>query len=117
MTRVRRLPAYLLSVLFVLMGSGALTFTHNLTHLPAVAAAAQECDASQPQPSKPAPTPFEHERDCHLHLMLASPLLDQAGGSAIVWQHASQWALQPTQGEPADSSIPARVDCRGPPSC
>ena len=118
MPRVGRFPGYLLSVLFVLLSTGALKFLHNLAHVqsPAIAAA-QVCSAAQGGPSEPAPLTLENERDCLLHLMLGAPLLSQAGESAIVWEHASQWVLPPAQSEPPEGRIPARVDCRGPPSC
>ena len=110
---MHRLATYLLGVCFVLLGTGVFKHLHNLCHtqvLPAVA------DLHQQSP-QPARAPLENDRDCPLHLMLAAPLLDQAGSVAIVWDVAGGWAPPVVQGEPANSRQPVRVDCRGPPSC
>ena len=114
---VHRLAAYLLSACFVFVGTGALKHLHNLSHVQPQAVAAAEQQSPAPQPQQTPPVPIQHERDCLLHLMLGAPLLDQAGSTAIVREGAAEWAPPMTQGEPADSRLPSRVDCRGPPLC
>ena len=107
---MRRLIALILACWFVLLGTGAVQYVHQLQHI----REAGTCDRSSPwrdhQPGK------HHDSDCQLCLQLHQPLL------AGEWPAALSSAIAvvgwvTSVPDAAFTSLPLlQIVCRGPPS-
>jgi hypothetical protein len=109
---VRALTATLLALCFAALSSGALEHLHNAAH-------ARE-DAAMPArggPDSPTPAPPHNDSNCPTHAQLHLPLL--AAGWVPLLICLGLFVAFLTLLAPAlpAGHAPARLDCRGPPSC
>lgn len=113
MPHVRRLPAILLLVAFVALGSGLLEDLHLRTHLRERAAATVKVVSSSADPSATEPADDGACELCaHLHLPQFS------GGWVPVFVCLGLFVAFLTQLAPrlAPQRVAVRLDCRGPPA-
>jgi hypothetical protein len=111
---VRRLTAISLLLCFIALGTGSISYVHDLQHAHDDAAIAERAKTDG-QPAPPAP---RHDAsNCAIHAVLQSPLMNVAWVPLLVC--VGLWVL-------FLSELPVLViahrfalqlDCRGPPAC
>ena len=107
---VYRLAAIALLVSVVGLASGGLEYAHNLTH----AAEDQACGGGGDGPD--GGHSHHDATDCLLHAHLHAPLASAAPAPPPLFQGLADLALPPQVVPRVSSRVPARLDCRGPPS-
>ena len=109
----RRLPATLLLICYVMLGTGALARLHDLEHQREDAAELAEAQAAG-LPVNPAPQ--HDENNCPVHAQLHLPSLPVAWMPLLI--SLGLFVAFLTLLAPALAPQPnfARIDCRGPPA-
>lgn len=106
---MRRAAVAVLVLAFLTLGSGALEYVHNLSHLHQHAEAAGHHDD--------APADDQHDAtNCFLHAMLRAPLLSGGWTPILICLGLFVAFLTMLSARPAAQRVRARIDCRGPPA-
>jgi hypothetical protein len=111
---VRRITAILLASWFVALGSGALAALHDLQHDQEDAAiAAADRAAGRPQKE----VPQHDESNCPVHAQLNIPFIAAGWVPLLVCLGLFLAFLSLLPASRVPCRAPARLGCRGPPSC
>lgn len=113
---MRRIPAILLVLASLALGSGALEWVHNCAHAREDAHRAAEATAAAGQDPAPADHPDHDESTCRLHALLNAPQLPTAGPALLVCGGLFVALLTPNAPRIEARRTPLRLDCRGPPA-
>jgi len=111
---VARLTAILLSLCFAALGSGALEHVHNADH--AREDAARAAAVGNRGQSSPA-APVHNDSNCPTHAQLHLPMLAAGWLPLLICLGVFVAFLTLLAPAMAATRVPARLDCRGPPSC
>ncbi len=126
MESVTRLTAMFLLWVFVLCASGAPVYLHELSHEREHEAARQAAkqaaeqagrEAGDRQDSSPVPDSDDHDTPCLLCAQLHSPLFMEP--PYVMLLQATGWVpyISMLAIDQQSQTWPARILCRGPPSC
>ena len=118
---MRRAVAILLSIAFLVLGTGALEYLHNLDHKHedaqrAAAAAATSLSHSE-SPAHHDHAPLHNDTNCEIHAQLHMPTISAGWVPLLVCLGLFVAFLTLLASEPVSHRPLLRLDCRGPPAC
>jgi hypothetical protein len=111
---LRRFPSILLIAAFLALGTGALSYLHNVDHrhLEREHASLATRDGLPPRPS-----PLPDDNNCKTHAQLHQPVSAAAWTPLLVFLGLFVAFLTLLTPEPVSYRPLLRLDCRGPPAC
>ena len=98
---------------FIALGSGGVEYAHNAEHAREDAAIAVTRGHSTPG----APLPVHNDSNCPVHAQLHAPAVSQPVITLLIFAGLLVAFLTQLATPLISLRIPARIDCRGPPSC
>jgi hypothetical protein len=110
---MRRLASILVLASVALLGSGALSYLHDLSH----AIEDSQAAASATRRGDPAaPAPVHNEANCLFHAILRAPGLAAGPVPLLIFFGLLVAFLTLLAPRPVSVRVPRRIHCRGPPS-
>ena len=111
---MRRFPAFIASICFVLLGTGALEYLHNLEH--------EREDAAQMAIARVAGKPVQEaprhdDSNCSVHAQLHLPTLPAAWVPLLICLGVFVAFMTELAPALAPQRAWLHIDCRGPPAC
>ena len=120
MRALRSAAPIVLIACFLALGSGALRFAHDAQHAREDAGVSCTEGAGGGEPHSQGHGPHHRHHDasnCALHALLGAPLLAATAVPVLVQLGLAAAFLALLSPPAAQLRLPARIDCRGPPSC
>jgi hypothetical protein len=98
---------------FISLGSGLVEYAHNAEHAREDAAIAAARGHSDPS----TPLPIHDDSNCPVHAQLHAPAVSQPVVTLLIFTGLLVAFITQLAPPLISLRIPARIDCRGPPSC